>query len=268
MGVLSLMVLLLWISVESEQSDGPVWCGKPPTCKCFLTMRRIHCADIEKLPKFQERQTKTVKTIIITSPNLCEFPDQILNKSEFTSLKTINVLKTCMKCKLIQRYHSQRTDLNIISKCIYDLQAETTILNIITGRGPSGTEHEEKVTEGTTVNSSYWVTEGTTKEAKHWIMTCTPWMNVGYTLTAINVIGSIILIMIIIMKCRRKRTRCWRKCFQKVEARRTRIEEIQRRSIEDIGALSISQESVELFSAPPVSLKRCSVEREHRPKLN
>ena len=265
MGVFSLVVLLLWILVKSEQSDSPLWCGKPPTCKCFKALRRVHCTDIEKMPEFKETLRKTLKSIIITNPSLCEFPDQIVNKSKFPSLKNLNILKTCIDCKSVERYHNKRTDMNIISKCVYNMQADTTIKNIVTGRGPSGTEREEEWTEGTTSNSTFfWVTEGTTGHAKQWIVTCTSWMNAGYVLTAINVIGIIILVMFVVMRCRRQRTKCLPRCIQRVKNRQTGTEEARQR-IENIGALSVSEESIELFSAP--TLKRHSLEREIRPKL-
>ena len=258
MGVLtfifSVLMLLIVLIVQLNTSDSPVWCGKPPKCKCFGRMKSIHCSDIQTLPEFKKTVEKVVKLMIITSPDLCTFPEELVNKSKYSSLHTLNVLKTCIDCNSVRLYQNRRKEMNIISKCKYVEEEETTVLHVRTGKPPAETESEEIWT--TTNDTLFMVSQETTTRNSPWIVV-NHWMDAGYILTAVNVIGAIILITIFVMKCRNQRT--WR-CFDKP----LRQTEIQRRSIEDLGALSLSSmESVELYSRPSCStLKRRSLERD------
>ena len=258
MDVLKLIILLLFI-VKVKSSDSPVWCGRPPKCKCYPKIRMVLCKDIKRLPEFDATLMKRTTSITITSREMCKFPEQMLNKSAFISLQNINILKTCIGCDEIGLFRNKRGHIKIISKC----KQEETTLNIVTGKPPGETE-ETGIWTGTTTNFSFWVTQEKSTLESPRTGPLNAWMNAGYILTGLNVIGAIIIITIMIIKCRRQTHRFWPKCL-KMETRKT---EIERRSIENIGAMSISSlESIELYSKPSSSVKRRSVEREIKPKL-
>ena len=143
--------------------------------------------------------------------------------------------------------------MNIISKCKYVEEELTKALHVRIGKPPAETESEEIWT--TTNDTLFMVSQETTTRNSPCIVV-NHWMDAGYILTAVNVIGAIILITIFVMKCRNQTT--WR-CFDK-PVRQTEIQ----RSIEDLGALSLSSmESVEPYSRPFCSnLKRRSLERD------
>ena len=195
---------------------------------------------------------------------MCVFPEMLLKKLLYPSLKTINVVKTCIKCQSINFYKTQRIDLKIVSECSEN-QQKTTALNIVTGRpAAEATEAYGQYTGSTANFSDFWSTHDvTTKKDNVWVRNVNSWLNAGFILTGINVIAAILIITIVIIKYRRQRTRCW----SKMNNQRTGQ---SLRSIEDIGALSLaSEESVELFSMPSTStIKRRSLEREVRPKLS
>ena len=260
MDVLKLILLLLVI-VKVKSNDSPVWCGRPPKCKCFPKIRMVQCKDIKRLPEFDEKLMKTATSIIIASWGMCKFPEQMLNKSAFISLENINILKTCIGCDEIGLMRKKRQHLKIISKC----QQEDTTLNIVSGKPPGETE-DTGIWAGTTTNFSFWVTEETSTLESPRTGPLNAWMNAGYILTGLNIIGAIIIITIMIIKCKRQTHRFWPKCL-KMETQQTGFE---RRNIENIGAMSMSVsslESIELYTKPSSSVKRRSVERELKPKL-
>ena len=257
-------ILLCMVNVKVEASDSPLWCGIPPKCRCFPRMKMVHCTDSDKFPDFRESVRKTTKVVILASPKMCVFPEMLLKKLLYPSLKTINVVKTCNKCQSINFYKTQGIDLNIVSECSEN-QQKTTALNIVTGRpAAEATEAYGQYTGSTANFSDFWSTHDvTTKKDNVWVRNVNSWLNAGFILTGIIVIAAILIITIVIIKYRRQRTRCW----SKMNNQRTGQ---SLRSIEDIGALSLaSEESVELFSIPSTStIKRRSLEREVRPKLS
>ena len=265
------ILVILLIKVSESRSE-PLWCGRPPECKCFIQLKIVQCLGVDELPLLSETVRSDTRTVVITSKSMVSLPRLLLNKTEFKSLEKINVLMTNVACAEIQEAREKRKDLDILSHCL-DKGAETTTPSqkIISGKPPSGTEVVP--TEGYNGTWNDITSVKAVSTGKPIVMGLvnfnTQWITSGVILTGINLLAIMMIVLFIILRHRRQ-------CCRSGDHQIRNLTELEMMiptqpvppppvPVETIGSVS-SEESIELYTVQSrpsrPHLKRRSIEKE------
>ena len=260
----------MFVGVSEARSD-PVWCGRPPECSCITELKVVQCLGIEKFPLLPEDVKSQTRTIVITGDNIVTLPKSLLNRTEFHSLKKINVIMTKIRCVDIEEARIIRRDLDILSACS-GLEEETTTpgLKYVSGKPPSGTEQESTANFNGTdtwidITSARPNELSTKPTALSLISFSAEWITSGVVLSAINLLAILVIILFIVIRYRRQ---CC-KARPMTNVRDMEMLPVTEHPpvpvpVETIGTYS-SEESIELYSLPSTTrqhLKRRSVKKE------
>ena len=229
------LFVLIISSVVCEKSSK--WCGVPPMCQCFTSMKIIKCEDIRTLPRLTKEDARNTRLLILTG-QIQKIPAAIFNRTVFASLEKVNLMKTNILCA------EQKDDIIFVSRL-----CRSTTISVITGKPPSETELD--MTTDLLDTNTTWMNNGNSYKT-----TETPWgirnglqlFSAGITLTALNILTALIIMTCVIIRYRRMKNR-W------IDLK-NRQDNVSHVSVETIGAAlgdNISTESQELFVAPVAS---------------
>ena len=89
------LFVLIVSSVICEKSSK--WCGVPPMCQCFNSMKIIKCEDIRILPRLTKEDARNTRLLILMG-QIQKIPAAIFNRTVFASLEKVNLMETNILC--------------------------------------------------------------------------------------------------------------------------------------------------------------------------
>lgn len=272
-------------------------CGVPPICKCHVIVGILECTDIEKFPKLPTIMSRRMSEIIMTG-NITEFPEDLVDRKDYTIVKRIDVKATLIPCEVTEPLKEYFTSLDIIliDECIESVTsvASSTVSPMFSASETIGTTNSTAASTETTDTTTSVATETSGNGSQPWplelVSSPTPtykpkdiattpahslmpsggkrnWFETNLVWTVFNFATLFLLLLFIYVKC----CQCsWRKApCTPVGARRRKESKAKRRAkrVETLGqslglaSSTDSMETVELFSVPPDEPRGTTVTR-------
>lgn len=269
------MMKLFLLMATSLKAESRI-CGLPPACVCMDSVHVVQCMGIDKFPVLSKYDRLQCKIVVISGP-IASWPSKLSSSVSYPALNRVDVRGTQIACQELQRLRQILSTLTILDDC-KNINATTAHIETGTADQDLPSTHPDSVTRTTAPSNGSGSEEGLRTVSTSVRPTNTtvgnPWpglsdlrqvMSGTYAAwTAINVIGSVLLVFLICLRLRAGPLSRGRRatCGQDITVRPAGIEDV---SVEDIGYCRLptreaSMESIELYTADarssPTPLKR------------